>query len=230
MTGFPSGRLFAHYDDVPADAWRWPNFTPAELACRGTGRLKVDADALDKLQALRDRLGKPLIVTSAYRSPEHNKAVGGASGSQHLQGRAYDVMMTNHDPVDFEREARAVGFTGFGFYPPKNGGHNFIHVDTGPKREWGRRWKAAEYDDAPRPRLADRPATIGGVVTGSLAAAGGIAERAAENADAVIEQATNPLLARAVDALPYGMAAVGVIVVLALLARFWLRKRQEAAE
>lgn len=37
-------------------------------------RLLVDAPAIDKLQALRDRLGKPLIVHSAYRSPMMSNA------------------------------------------------------------------------------------------------------------------------------------------------------------
>jgi len=71
-------RSFRHFRDVPAELWRWPNFSPAEIACRGTGQLKLHPEALDKLQTLRDRLGKPLIVNSAYRSPEHNRAVGGA--------------------------------------------------------------------------------------------------------------------------------------------------------
>ena len=62
--------------------------------------------ALDKLQALRDRLGKPLIVRSAYRSPEHNRAVGGATRSKHLDGAAFDIAMANHDPVAFEAAAR----------------------------------------------------------------------------------------------------------------------------
>lgn len=37
----------------------------------GTGKLLINEPALDKLQAFRDRLGKPLIVRSAYRSLEH---------------------------------------------------------------------------------------------------------------------------------------------------------------
>ena len=53
-----------HWREVPAAAWRWPNFSPAEM---------VNEAALDKLRALRDRLGKPLIVRSAYRSSEHNR-------------------------------------------------------------------------------------------------------------------------------------------------------------
>ena len=70
-----------HWRDVPESAWRWPNFSPAEIACRGTGKLLINEVALDKLQALRDRLGKPLIVRSAHSSPEQNRAVGGATRS-----------------------------------------------------------------------------------------------------------------------------------------------------
>ena len=96
----------SHWRDVPGSAWRWPNFSPAEIACRGTGKLLINEPALDKLQALRDRLGKPLIVRSAYRSPEHNRAVGGATRSKHLDGAAFDIAMANHDPVAFEAAAR----------------------------------------------------------------------------------------------------------------------------
>ena len=122
--------FYDHWRDVPESAWRWPNFSPAEIACRGTGKLLVNDPALDKLQALRDRLGKPLIVRSAYRSPEHNRAVGGATRSKHMDGAAFDIAMSNHDPVAFEAAARAVGFLGFGFYPRSG----FMHVDLGPAR------------------------------------------------------------------------------------------------
>jgi zinc D-Ala-D-Ala carboxypeptidase len=128
--------LCTHWRDVPAAAWRWPNLSPAEIACRGTGKLRLNEAALDKLQALRDRLGKPLILRSAYRSPEHNRAVGGAKASKHLDGVAFDIAMANHDPEAFEAEARAVGFGGFGFYPRSG----FVHIDLGPARVWGERF------------------------------------------------------------------------------------------
>ena len=108
-------KSYDHFSKVDPKDWRWQSFSPREIDCKGTGRLVVDSEALDKLQALRDRLGKPLILTSAYRSPEHNKRVGGAKNSRHMQGDAFDVMMTNHDPYVFESAARAVGFSGFGF-------------------------------------------------------------------------------------------------------------------
>ena len=92
-------RFYDHNTDVPAEDCRWPDFSPAEMACRGTGKLKLHPEARDKLQALRDRLGKPLIVRSAYRSPEHNRAVGGATRSKHLGGAAFDIAMSNHNPL-----------------------------------------------------------------------------------------------------------------------------------
>ncbi|MBC7181802.1 MAG: DUF882 domain-containing protein, partial [Roseovarius sp.] len=108
---------YAHFRNVPESAWRWPSFSPAEIASRGDGAIKINTEAMDRLQSLRNRLGKPLIVLSAYRSPAHNKAVGGAKHSKHMEGTAFDIAMSNHDPVAFEAAARAVGFLGFGYYP-----------------------------------------------------------------------------------------------------------------
>lgn len=136
---------FPTWRDVPEKAWRWPSFSPAEIACRGTGAIKINTEAMDKLQALRDRLGKPLIVRSAYRSPEHNRAVGGAPASKHMQGTAFDVAMANHDPAAFEATARAVGFLGFGYYPRSG----FMHIDLGPARQWGERFPVRPVPFAP---------------------------------------------------------------------------------
>lgn len=128
--------IYRHYNDYPADEWRWPSFKPKEIACRGDDKLAVDEEAMDRLQALRDELGKPIFVNSAYRSPEYNKKIGGAKYSQHMYAKAFDISMRNHEPAAFEKAARKVGFTGFGFYENSN----FIHIDIGPAREWGKRW------------------------------------------------------------------------------------------
>lgn len=138
-------KTYRHWRDVPKRDWRWSNFSPAEIACRGTGQLKLHPEAMDKLQALRDRLGKPLIIRSAYRSPEHNRAVGGAARSKHMDGTAFDIAMSNHDPVAFEAAAREVGFLGFGFYPRSG----FMHIDLGPARSWGERFPVREVPFAP---------------------------------------------------------------------------------
>ena len=120
--------------DVPVEEFkaRWPNFSPQEIACKGTGSVLLDFDALDALQRLRTALGKPLLLTSAYRSLSHNQRVGGATNSQHLEGKAFDISVTNHDPAKLIQTAKEAGFTGFGHYPSSG----FLHVDTGPARSW----------------------------------------------------------------------------------------------
>lgn len=61
-----------------------PYFSRAELACRGTGELRLDPRFADALVRLRERWGRPLIPTSVCRAPSHNAAVGGHPRSLHL--------------------------------------------------------------------------------------------------------------------------------------------------
>lgn len=51
------------------------------------------------LQMLRDHVGRPVIITSGYRSVEHNTAVGGSPKSQHLVGNAADIKIPGIAPV-----------------------------------------------------------------------------------------------------------------------------------
>ena len=73
-----------------------PNFGLDELTYSATAcRLKIDntpsAEVKDSLtnlaknvlQPIRNKWGAPIVVTSGYRCPLVNKAVGGAAGSQH---------------------------------------------------------------------------------------------------------------------------------------------------
>lgn len=58
------------------------------------GNLKFLAvNLLEKLRVLNDN--KPLFINSGYRCPRLNKAVGGVSNSQHLQGQAVDIDFTS---------------------------------------------------------------------------------------------------------------------------------------
>lgn len=59
-------------------------FTEAELRCRGSGLLILADGFAEKLLELRLKLDKPMIITSACRSDEYNRKVGGASTSYHI--------------------------------------------------------------------------------------------------------------------------------------------------
>lgn len=47
---------------------------------------------LEQLDKIREELGYPIIITSGYRCPELNKAVGGVKNSHHLKGLAADII------------------------------------------------------------------------------------------------------------------------------------------
>ena len=54
-------------------------------------RFAIRLLVLNLLQPLRDKLQRPLVLSSGYRSPALNKAIGGAKNSQHLKGEAADI-------------------------------------------------------------------------------------------------------------------------------------------
>ena len=45
------------------------------------------------LQPLREKIKKPMIITSGYRNSEVNKLVGGVANSQHTKGQAVDFVI-----------------------------------------------------------------------------------------------------------------------------------------
>jgi len=218
-------RSFRHFREVPDTLWRWPNFSPAEIACRGTGQIRLHPEALDKLQALRDALGKPLIVRSAYRSPKHNRAVGGAPASKHMDGTAFDVAMANHDPAAFEAAARAVGFLGFGFYPRSG----FIHIDLGPARQWGERFPARAVPFAveapPAREVLAQSRTLKGTGTAGLATVGAAGVEVAQEVLADAQGTILPLVPY-LDTLRWVFIALALAgIAVAVWARFddWRR-------
>lgn len=219
---------FNHWRDVPEDSWRWKNFSPAEIACRGSGSLRMSEEALDKLQTLRDRLGKPLIVRSAYRSPAHNKAVGGAPRSKHMDGVAFDIAMANHDPVAFEEAAQAVGFLGFGFYPRSG----FIHIDLGPARQWGERFPvratAFAAEAPPAREVLAESRTMKGSGAAGVATVGAAGVEVAQNVLAETQSAILPLVPY-LYTLRWAFIAVAIAgIAVAIYARIddWKRGRR----
>ena len=61
-----------------------PYFPRSELACKGSGIVRLDPRFAAQLPALRERWGKPLTPTSVCRSPSHNVRSGGHPNSLHL--------------------------------------------------------------------------------------------------------------------------------------------------
>lgn len=86
-------------------------------------------------ETIRAIYGRPMIVGSAYRTVEHNRRIGGARNSQHVQGRALDLYPPSgvsvtvfakaiRDLADAMVSEGADLIGGIGYYP------TFVHVDT----------------------------------------------------------------------------------------------------
>ncbi|TDC14289.1 peptidase M15 [Kribbella albertanoniae] len=123
------------------------NFTYAELddGCGGSGydggplsEAVTKANALQtmwQLQAMRHAMGdKALNISSGFRSIPCNRSVGGASDSQHLYGRAADLV-GSHSLCALVKQARSHGFGGI--LGPGFSGHNdHAHLDIRTTNYW----------------------------------------------------------------------------------------------
>lgn len=109
------------------------NFNRSEFACKcGCGFDTVDAGLIDSLELLRGGQGLPVIITSGCRCPSHNASVGGASDSQHLYGRAADIVVLGLPAERVYKILRSSPYLSVGKYP------GWTHIDTrsGDPKRW----------------------------------------------------------------------------------------------
>ena len=68
------------------------HFKVREFACKdGSQVVYVDDHLVSILDILRNKIGKPVHISSGYRTPEWNKKCGGAKYSYHMCGMAADI-------------------------------------------------------------------------------------------------------------------------------------------
>jgi uncharacterized protein YcbK (DUF882 family) len=91
----------------------------------------------ENLQVLREKIDRPITVTSGYRSPSHNKKIGGAKNSFHVRGMAADIKaegLTPKELIDVIEELIEEGLMvpgGIGKYS------SWVHYDT---RGYNAKW------------------------------------------------------------------------------------------
>jgi uncharacterized protein YcbK (DUF882 family) len=110
---------------------RWPDFAEREFRCRcGCGRAEMAAAFLDRLQAIRDRLGRPMVMSSGFRCPDYNAQVSttGRDGP-HTTGRAADIAVAGADAELVESIALDLGITGRGVKQHGRWADRFLHLD-----------------------------------------------------------------------------------------------------
>ena len=121
-----------------------PSFRVREFACKGSDVVLIDDELVVLLQCIREHFGKPVHITSGYRTVEHNAAVGGSKSSQHLLGRAADFYAEGVPVATVAAYAETLlpSRGGIGRYP-KDAKHpkrmtGWVHIDTRTNKS---RWK-----------------------------------------------------------------------------------------
>ena len=111
-----------------------PHFNLKEFACKcDFEECKVVLfcqKVAEILEKLRDRLNKPILITSGYRCPRYNQQVGGAPESTHITGYGVDIFVPDIKLEKLAHHARSLGFLGIGIYK------SHIHVDIYKDRQW----------------------------------------------------------------------------------------------
>jgi len=128
------------------------NFSKEEFDCNDGSEMPINVyhnmvKVANQLQSLRDYIGKPIQVNSAWRSEEYNAKIGGAhkidkkgnriETSQHVFGRAADIAVKGMTPIEVSKiieELISKGDMlqgGLGIYS------SFVHYDIrGTKARW----------------------------------------------------------------------------------------------
>lgn len=112
-------------DENNFDTNRWPNFSVNELKCKcGCNKILFSTDLLDAIQAYRNEYGS-VVITSAYRCPEHNSSVSSTGhDGPHTTGFAVDIATDSKSQYNLVRffltnySARGIGIA-----------KSFTHID-----------------------------------------------------------------------------------------------------
>lgn len=105
------------------------NFAVREFACKdGSRAVIINPKLPEYLQKARNHFGKPLIITSGYRTTAHNSKVGGVSNSQHVFGNAADVYIPGVSVMELYNYFCDIAGNscGIGIYD------TFVHFDVRP--------------------------------------------------------------------------------------------------
>jgi hypothetical protein len=123
----------------PDDFKLSPNFSLGEFRPKSGAYdgVRVHPDLVAALEKIRSKAGgKAIRITSAYRPPEYNRAVGGVPNSAHVDGLAADIYcdgLSTGALWDIANEVIGDG-GGVGYYPSSQ----FVHIDV---RGYRSRWE-----------------------------------------------------------------------------------------
>ena len=142
-----STMTYRNHAEVRPSDWPWEHFSPREMADRETGELLVSPAFMDWLAVLRAMHGKPMVVSSGYRTPLHQFTRTGRRTGAHVDGMAIDVLCSGQDAERLERLAVGLGVLGRGIQQSSSIPHRkrYLHLDMWTKAPDGLRPRVWSY-------------------------------------------------------------------------------------
>ena len=118
-----------------------PHFNAREFRCQcgQSHETLIASELVDKLETLYTAMNcSKIIVTSGYRCPEHDKAVGGTSSGQHTKGTAADVCCYGQDgqPISSKTVCCKAQDLGFGGIANITSSYQYTHLDVRTGYRW----------------------------------------------------------------------------------------------
>ena len=114
-------------------------FIEDEFKCSHSGKVEMNQEFVDKLNELREKIGKPILLSSAYRDVSHPieaaKIAKGGNGGQHSKGVAVDILCAGKEAYELLNVIIEMGcFTGIGISQRGNYSSRFIHIDMAKEK------------------------------------------------------------------------------------------------
>lgn len=117
--------------DTDANEKVGQHFKVREFACKdGSQVVFIDSYLVSILDILRNKIGKPVIINSGYRTPERNKAVNGAKYSYHMRGMAADIRVNGMSAKELAKKLNEIVLDECGIIVY----NTWVHVDTRTKK------------------------------------------------------------------------------------------------
>lgn len=103
------------------------HFKVKEFACKdGSPVVFIDDYLVSILEILRNKIGKPVIITSGYRTPTRNSSVGGAKYSYHMRGMGADIQVESMNTKEVAKKLDEIVPDGCGIIVY----NNWVHFDV----------------------------------------------------------------------------------------------------
>lgn len=111
----------------------YPNFSRSELACKYTKECDMHPEMMKILQSIRDEYGKPIFLSSGFRSVKHPVEAEKDKPGEHTFGMAVDILCHGSVTIKLLELAINHGIRRIGLHQKGSFNGRFMHIGIADK-------------------------------------------------------------------------------------------------